>query len=94
MKPCWVVKVGGSLLASTDNAKPLMSAIKKLQEEVDIVLVHGGGDIAQTLLQQLGYTSEKLDGIRITPPEQLPYVVGALAGIATSNYALKQLLTD
>ncbi len=85
MKPCWVVKVGGSMLASADNAEPLMSAIKTLQSKVDIVLVHGGGEIAQTLLQQLGYSSEKLDGIRVTPKEQLPYVVGALAGIANQQ---------
>ena len=84
-KPYWVIKVGGSVLEKADNTDRLFSTITKLQSSVNVVLVHGGGNIAQQLLEDLGFVSEKIDGVRVTPKSQLPYVVAALAGIANQQ---------
>lgn len=75
-----VVKVGGRLLSDDAPLKALLEVIGKLSEQHNFVLVHGGGDIAQEWLQKLQFNSEKIDGVRVTPNEHLPFVTGALAG--------------
>lgn len=80
-----VIKVGGALLEDDALALGLLGAIKILQATCHVVLVHGGGNGASNLLKQLGLKSEKIDGLRITPPEQIDYVVGALAGSANKT---------
>jgi acetylglutamate kinase len=37
------------------------------------------------LLEALDFTSEKIDGVRVTPQAHIPYVVGALAGTVNSE---------
>lgn len=91
MKPIWVIKVGGSILSKPENSAPLFDTLVELKTHVDVVLVHGGGDIAQDLLERLGFSSDKLDGIRITPDEQLPFIAGALAGIASKQLCSQAL---
>lgn len=75
-----VIKVGGAFLDDLTLAKPLMETISALKKSHQIVLVHGGGNAVEKLLAELGQTSEKLDGLRVTPTSQIDYVVGALAG--------------
>lgn len=92
-KPYWVIKVGGSILEKPKNTEGLFSAIANLQSSVNVVLVHGGGNIAQQLLEDLGFVSEKIDGVRVTPKPQLPYVVAALAGIANQQICSQAIAT-
>lgn len=75
-----VIKVGGALLESPDTAQSFFKVIATLQQTLPVVLVHGGGSSVAALLAALNFESAKLNGLRITPAEQLPYVVGALAG--------------
>ncbi|UAA38669.1 acetylglutamate kinase [Paraneptunicella aestuarii] len=75
-----VIKVGGALLEDKTAAIHFFSTLKQLMPSVPLVLVHGGGNSVENLLKALGLTSEKIDGLRVTPNEHLPYVVGALAG--------------
>lgn len=75
-----VIKVGGTLLESPDTAKAFFNVIATLQQTLPVVLVHGGGSRVAALLEALNFKSTKLHGLRVTPPEQLPYVVGVLAG--------------
>ena len=75
-----VIKVGGSLLEDANAAKSLFAVIKQLLPTRPVLLVHGGGNKVNTILSELGYSSGKIDGLRITPKQHLPYVVGALAG--------------
>lgn len=93
IKPYWVIKVGGSVLDQPKNTDRLFSAIAQLQSSVNVVLVHGGGNIAQQLLEELGFVSEKIDGVRVTPKSQLPYVVAALAGIANQQLCSHAIAT-
>lgn len=80
-----VIKVGGAFLDSPSNADALFAVIKNLQKSFDIVLVHGGGNSVELLLAELGLTSEKIDGLRVTPDDHIGYVVGALAGTANKQ---------
>lgn len=75
-----VIKVGGALLESPDTAHSFFNVIATLKQTLPVVLVHGGGNSVAALLSALNFESTKLNGLRVTPPEQLPYVVGALAG--------------
>jgi len=46
-----------------------------------IVIVHGGGKAVDRQLDRIGIKSERRDGIRITPPDQMDQIAGVLAGV-------------
>lgn len=85
MKKTIVFKVGGALLDDNTAAISLLCALRKIQQSANIVLVHGGGNGVESLLTQLNITSQKYNGLRISPPEHMPYVTGALAGTANKT---------
>ena len=79
-----IIKLGGALI---ENDEALTALYKGLTDYLSdnkrpIVLVHGGGCLVDDLLKGLGLKSEKLNGLRITPFDQIPYITGALAGTA------------
>lgn len=80
-----IIKLGGAILNAPQALANLFVALGELDKQ-PLVLVHGGGIIVDELLSGLGKTSEKLEGLRVTPLDQIPFVVGALAG--TSNKLL------
>ncbi|WP_100642705.1 acetylglutamate kinase [Alteromonas facilis] len=80
-----VCKVGGALLDKPDCIDALMHAILQIQKIRPVVLVHGGGNGVESLLTQLGHTTEKYQGLRVTPDEQMPIISGALAGTANKR---------
>jgi len=79
-----VVKVGGA--AVDDPSDALWSAIAQLHRDHPggVVLVHGGGALVDRRLERLGMASQRREGIRITPPEQMDEVVAGLAGCANT----------
>lgn len=80
-----VIKVGGALLDNPQMAAQLLAEIKTLQNQRPVILVHGGGPLVETLLAAMQLTSTKIDGLRVTPDEQMPFVCGALAGSANKS---------
>ena len=88
MKTPLVIKVGGALLDSQEHLQRLFEVISKLQRCRPVLLVHGGGALVQEWLEKLGLESVKLDGLRVTPKEHIPYVTGALAGAANTQLVL------
>ena len=80
-----VFKVGGALLDNDLAALSLLNALKTIQQSALVVLVHGGGNSVERLLSQLNIPSEKRNGLRISPPEHMPYVTGALAGTTNKH---------
>lgn len=80
-----VIKVGGAFLDNSELALSLLKTFSQLRESYSLVVVHGGGNAVEKLLQDLGQTSSKIDGLRVTPAEQIDYVVGALAGTANKQ---------
>lgn len=73
-----VVKVGGAALEQGGDV--LWSAIARASRVAPVVVVHGGGAVADARLAAHGFTSERAAGLRLTPPGHLGVVVGALAG--------------
>ncbi|MAG77265.1 MAG: acetylglutamate kinase [Colwelliaceae bacterium] len=78
MKPL-VIKIGGAILEKADALTSLLEVIKRMKNQ-PVVLVHGGGCVVDEMLAQAGFTTEKKDGLRVTPAEQMPLIGGALAG--------------
>jgi acetylglutamate kinase len=84
----WVIKVGGAVLNTEDAAMGLFSAIAeltKVQIDKQFVVVHGGGALVDKWLSGAGFATAKHQGLRISPKEQMPYIVGALAGTANKQ---------
>ena len=78
-----VIKVGGALLDSVDEKAQLFRTISSLvKQDIAVVLVHGGGCLVDDWIEAMGFTNQKLDGLRITPKSQINVVAGALAGAA------------
>lgn len=88
-----VIKVGGALIDDTAAAKNLFANIAQLQSTRPVCLVHGGGPLVESLMADLSLASEKIDGLRVTPDEHMPYVCGALAGTANKQLTAAALAT-
>jgi acetylglutamate kinase len=80
-----VIKVGGAFMQAEDAALALLTTISELQKNYVVVLVHGGGAMVEELLNALNLSSQKIDGLRVTPKEHMPYITGALAGTANKQ---------
>tara|TARA_R110001592_G_scaffold75295_1_gene228056 strand:- start:5840 stop:6625 length:786 start_codon:yes stop_codon:yes gene_type:complete len=83
-----LIKLGGAVLENKQALTNLFSALTKYlaTQQRPILIVHGGGVIVEDVLKKMNIKSEKKNGLRITPFDQIPYVAGALAG--TSNKLL------
>ncbi|WP_354622613.1 acetylglutamate kinase [Psychromonas sp. MME2] len=83
-----LIKLGGAVLENQQALANLFSALTVYLQDQQrpLLLVHGGGVIVEDVLRKMNIVSEKKNGLRITPFEQIPYVAGALAG--TSNKLL------
>ncbi|MDX2131416.1 MAG: acetylglutamate kinase [Planctomycetota bacterium] len=79
-----VIKVGGTTLEDRRSGPGLWRAIAALHAgrapDGGVVLVHGGGKAVDRHLDRLGFTTERREGIRITPPEQVEEIAAVLAG--------------
>jgi len=75
-----VLKMGGRLLQDQAALDKLLQVVAGLAAEYPIVLVHGGGDQVDSWLATFGFSTQKIDGQRVSPAEQMPVIAGALAG--------------
>lgn len=81
-----VIKVGGALLDDPQAVPALIDAVvaahqRALAQAPGVVIVHGGGKAVDRQLERIGVQSERRDGIRITPPDQMDQIAGVLAGV-------------
>jgi acetylglutamate kinase len=89
LKPL-VIKIGGAILEKKSALNALLVVIAKLKNK-QVILVHGGGCVVDEMLTQAGFTTQKKDGLRVSPKIQIPLISGALAGtvnkaiVATAN---------
>jgi len=79
-----VIKIGGAILdgynqGNTSALRALLTVISNLENQ-PVVIVHGGGCIVDEMLAQAGFSTEKKQGLRVTPKAQMPIISGALAG--------------
>jgi acetylglutamate kinase len=77
-----VVKIGGTTLEDPKTSPLLLDAIATLAaaQRDGVIVVHGGGKAVDRLLERLGFTVERKQGLRVTPPEQMDLIAGVLAG--------------
>lgn len=83
--PISVIKLGGSLLQQPTQLSQLFAELAT--SDTTPIVVHGGGAAVDTWLSAMGFQIEKRDGLRVSPEQHMPMIVGALSG-----YANKQLM--
>jgi acetylglutamate kinase len=78
----FVIKLGGALMDSPTALDAVCRQIAAMHAEEPgcVVIVHGGGKAVDRQLAALGMTTERRDGIRITPPDQVLQISGVLSG--------------
>lgn len=74
-----VVKIGGSTLGSHDTS--LKDLVTLQREEVDVVVVHGGGNVISQWMQRQGIPPRFVNGLRVTDAPSLEIVVAVLTGL-------------
>ena len=82
-----VVKIGGSTLGSHDTTLQDLVALQR--DKVDVVVVHGGGNIISHWMGRQGAVPRFVRGLRVTDREGLEIVIAVLAGLVN-----KQLVTS
>lgn len=80
-----VVKIGGSALEDGGAEAGLALARLVCEAHAPVVIVHGGGAETDRRLKAAGFETTKLDGLRVTPSEQIDVVVGAIAGVVNTR---------
>jgi acetylglutamate kinase len=75
-----VVKIGGNTLEDVGLLHRAALAVKQLAVEHQVAVVHGGGAALTRMLNQVGKTSEFVDGLRVTDAETRDFAVMVLAG--------------
>jgi acetylglutamate kinase len=80
-----VIKIGGVALEQQRAAPALWRALLALHAKSGVVLVHGGGKAVDGLLAKLSMPTERREGIRITPPDQMDVIAGVLAGTVNKS---------
>ena len=80
-----VFKLGGEALTNQQALADFLSQVKMIRQQRQVVIVHGGGPQVEQLMAATGQETVKVDGLRATPNEQLSFVVGALAGVASQQ---------
>ncbi len=87
MAKLFVIKIGGNII---DDEKKLSSFLKEFAGITDKkILVHGGGNLATKLAEQLGIQQQLVDGRRITDAETLKIVTMVYAGYINKNIVAK-----
>ena len=88
----YIIKIGGNII--DDNAK-LSPFLKKFAAvEGNKILVHGGGQLATKLSNQLGIQQHLIEGRRITDAETLKIVTMVYAGWINKNIVAQLQASD
>jgi acetylglutamate kinase len=80
-----VFKLGGEALTDKAALSEFLQQIGKIRKNRPVVIVHGGGPQVEDMMSAVQLTTTKVDGVRATPLSHLPFVVGALAGVASQQ---------
>ena len=73
------MKIGGSTLGSQDTTLPDLAALQR--EGVEVVVVHGGGNVISRWMQRQGIAPQFVGGLRVTDADSLEIVVAVLGGL-------------
>ena len=81
--PPVVVKIGGSTLGSHDTS--LRDLVTLQQEGVDVVVVHGGGNVISDWMKRQGIPPRFVRGLRVTDAPSLEIVSAVLTGLVNKE---------
>ena len=81
--PPIVVKIGGSTLGSHDTT--LKDLVTLQNQGVDVVVVHGGGNVISQSMQRQGIPPQFVNGLRVTDEASLEIVVAGLTGLGNKE---------
>ena len=82
-----IIKIGGKIIS---NNNLLEKYIKKITSfSGNIVLVHGGGNIANEYFKENNYSIKIIDGRRVTDKKTLEKLVMLYAGLINKNIISK-----
>lgn len=73
-----IVKLSGKALNDSQALGALFEELKTHNEQA--IIVHGGGVEVDKILGAFDLQSSKIEGIRVSPSEHMPYITAALAG--------------
>ena len=77
-----VVKYGGNAMKSLELRRAVALEIANLKSSRQVVVVHGGGPVIERDLARLGIESYFSRGLRVTTPEALEVIEGALTKLS------------
>lgn len=73
-----VIKLGGSMINNLSEV--FFRQLKKMQQQSNIVIIHGGGPAINEALEKSGQSFEKINGIRVTPEHSIKLIASTLIG--------------
>ncbi len=83
MQKLRIVKIGGAVLENMPDFTEFLDVFAKIGGNK--ILVHGGGRLADSLLNRLGIQAKMVDGRRITDKDTLDVVIMAYGGLINKN---------
>ncbi|MGD2271936.1 MAG: acetylglutamate kinase [Desulfobacterales bacterium] len=86
MKTRILIKIGGRAFEGETGFKELAAAVKA-DPSVEIIIVHGGGAEISQALRNADRETVFLDGIRVTPAEDIKIVESVLSGTINQRIA-------
>ena len=87
MDNLYIIKIGGNII---DDEKKLSSFLKDFSAiDGNKILVHGGGNLATKMAEQMNIPQQVIDGRRITDAETLKIVTMVYAGYINKNIVAK-----
>ncbi len=84
-KEIWVLKIGGNQVEDAAFLTELVTAVKQVQTEHAVIIVHGGGKEIADLHHRLGVGYEVVEGLRATSEESLQLVEMVLNGTVNTR---------
>lgn len=82
-----IVKIGGKVIDNDDARNVFLEKLSKIDK--NIILVHGGGKVANQVLSDMGIEPKMVNGRRITDAETLKVVTMVYAGFINKTITAK-----
>ncbi len=82
-----IIKIGGTTLENQSSQPDLWRSLVALSKshKGGLILVHGGGKAVDRLMDRLNIKPARVQGLRVTPDDQIPEIVGVLAGTVNKS---------
>lgn len=82
-----VIKIGGAGVDDPRRQTDLWRAVLAAHQHLggSLALVHGGGRAVDALLERLALPTRRVEGLRVTPPDQIDPITAVLAGSVNTN---------